>query len=228
MVIEVLSQNYNCQENSDNCKGMSIYKKDQLLFMLNLVIEWDKSKFPIKLKDGADPEVVESYEEDKKFLGDDPLLRPGNMFLYDGQVFGINSSSEIVLGVSETGPGAARRFVEDILIPEFELANNFDVDKVSYNELSSGETETKNGNYTVLNVKNSIMEIFNNKFKEGRFPVDTYLEVTIEDSELIFQPVKLIFNKWNVFYESSYIDEDYAKDLVYGTIAWFYRETDRI
>src|SRR5574344_1451844 len=111
MIIEVLEQKYKV-----NCnRGIAKIEKPYLLTELNMIIEWDFCTFPKTLdpdklekdEDGniippkeTDPRELESLLiENKKFLGDDPELKPGDVFLFRGQVIAVNSETMLVLVV---------------------------------------------------------------------------------------------------------------------------------
>lgn len=122
MIIEVLAQKYRC-----GCeKGMADLVIPGILVKLNAVIEWDFCRFPEEIKhekkDSADEnsEEIEVRTELRDFLGEDPELKPGNCFLYKGQVIAVDSADRLILVVSETGYGALDRIYEENFKTEFE------------------------------------------------------------------------------------------------------------
>ena len=116
MVIEVLEQKYKVGCN----RGMGYIEKNYLLTQLNTIIEWSFCTFP--KHENEDGEEV----EDRKFLGEDPELKPGDVFLFEGQIIAIDSEKRMVLIVSETGRKALDRIWTDVIEPEIEMI--FDID----------------------------------------------------------------------------------------------------
>lgn len=221
MVITVLNQKYHCNSN----RGISKYEKNGLLDMLNYIIEWDKSEFPKKLKEGGDPKKDEDWIEDREFLGKDPILNPGDMFVTRGQVFAVNDEKTLVLAVSETGWGAAKRLIEEDIVEEFNLFNNFDVDNVTFESSSSDDIPSNFVDFPVSYVK---MRLFNKKFKAGRFDKETIIKTTIDESELLVFPTTIYIKPWKISYNPDEHEESDMKLISEGLLSWFYREYERL
>lgn len=68
------------------------------------------------------------FPENKDYLGNPPSLKPGNCFIYEGQIIAVDKSPEtgkerLVLYSTETGIGFLERFKKEVIEPEFKLRN---------------------------------------------------------------------------------------------------------
>ena len=105
MRITVLPNRYRVGSN----KGIFALDEPGILNKLNSIVCWDSSLFPIKPKENeSDPNI-----EDREFLGIDPELAPGNMFIVKGgQVLAVENKDRLILVMSETGPLALQNLYE--------------------------------------------------------------------------------------------------------------------
>lgn len=217
MVITILDQNYSC--GSD--RGIYYHEEKDILQKLNSVIDWEASKFPIRLKPDGDPSKVEDFIPDKTFLGETPQLKPGNMFFYDGNVFAIDREDKLILCISETGALSVDRFVKNILSAEYSMLLNNDVEQISYSKVDKMDFT----GFIHVPVNCEKMKIFNNTFKSNHFDENDILKIVVEESDSIISPITMYITKWEVLYEpSEYLEEDFAPVLVDGVLSWFYKQ----
>lgn len=163
MIIELTAQKYKV-----GCgKGLDMYEEPNLLDKLNYIIEWDFCKMPVSLVETVEQEVdgeklkINIYEEDKNRVTE---LKVGDTFLFNGQVFAIDSEERIVLVVSGTGRGALGRFIEEVFHPEYKMMygnRDVDVDWELHDE-DRGEFDTS------LSVPYIDYRIWRDRFVAGR------------------------------------------------------------
>lgn len=96
-----------------------------LLEKLNKIVDWEKTDFPAKLKDGIDINSKEATDpknliQDRELLGNPPTLIPGDAFKWDSTLFQVNDEDSVIPVTSETGYGGMGRF-EDMLNLEYEV-----------------------------------------------------------------------------------------------------------
>lgn len=217
MIITVLSQKYKC-----GCgRGISYIERSSLVPKLNAIIEWDLCEFP-KKKEG-DKEV-----EDRKFLGDDPGLSPGDCFLYDGQVIAVDSINRLVLIVSETGSLALDRILKDDILPELELKfNSYLTEDVKW-EVVEDEDSVKDFDGT-YNIEYNIYKIWKEHFVKGRGFLEKGMKIKAKiTSDICIVPVDLILQDWSIKYKKSQLEEDEAEYVSKECISWFYNNYARI
>lgn len=207
MLITVLAQKYKtgCE------RGITAEERFLLLKELNAVIEWDKCEFP-KDADG---------NEDRKFLGDVPELKPGNCFLYEGNVIAVDREDRLILIVSETGPLALRRICDEIIREEYNLINCVDVDGIDYKEEDPALVPH---DYKEFPVPYYLMKIFKEKVAYGRFRPDKCLECNVD----FYIPLHVYIKDWSMYFNMDEIDEDMVEVAVREIISWFYKKYDRI
>lgn len=226
MIIEVLSQKYKV-----GCgRGMSLVERSNLLWKLNTIIEWNLCKFPKKVEKTTNDagEEVETEVELRDYLGENPELKPGDVFLFRGQVIAVESKDELVLIVSETGIKALDRIVEDYIDPEVDLffktsgIYNLSVEAISKDSISDLNLASYSPSY-------SIYEIWKDKYIKGRGFVDDFmLKVSIESEDLV-TPVTIYLGKWKVFYEpGGIIDDTIIDTITEDAISWIYQNNERI
>lgn len=241
MVIEVLGQKYRC-----GCeRGMSAVEEDELLVKLNTIIEWDFCRFPIELKEtDEDEEVVVGTDdqgnevketrkkvveaENREFLGPDPELKPGNVFLFKGQVIAVDSPTRLVLIVSETGYGALDRIYEENIKTEIDLLfNDYIIDDVTYNVLEDGKIPPEYDE--VYPVPYNLYKIWKERFLEGRGFLEKglALQVTMDAEDFVF-PLDFVMTDWNVRYKSTQLEPDEVGIAVKELLSWFYENFRRI
>lgn len=224
MVIEVLAEKYKVGCN----RGMGKIEKKYLLTELNTIIEWKWSSFPKKPKDEQPEEGKEpEYIEDREFLGKQPELKPGDCFLFDGQVIAVDSEERLVLIVSETGGNALERIWGDHIEPEIDLIfNEFPINDVEYEAASKDSIP---GNYEITTPPYNIYKIWKDHFVAGRFEDndDLCIKCTVDSDDLIF-PATIYMKKWSVMYDpNEFMDEEQAKNIVHQAISWFYENEYR-
>lgn len=230
MIIEVLSQKYRC-----GCeRGMAEFVLPGILIKLNSIIEWDFCRFPEEIvQEKADPtdensQVVERKIEKRNFLGDDPELKPGNCFLYKGQVIAVDSEDRLILIVSETGYGALDRIYEENLKTEFEMMfNEFNVEDVKWEVEESGIIPDEFDE--VYQVPYNYYNIWKERFVAGRGFISPglCLKVTIE-SDTFWGPLDFYMLDWSVRYKSSQLEPDEVEYAVKELLSWFYDHYKRI
>lgn len=230
MIIEVLSQKYRC-----GCeRGMAEFVLPGILIKLNSIIEWDFCRFPEEIvQEKADPtdensQVVERKIEKRNFLGDDPELKPGNCFLYKGQVIAVDSEDRLILIVSETGYGALDRIYEENLKTEFEMMfNEFNVEDVKWEVEESGIIPDEFDE--VYQVPYNYYNIWKERFVAGRgfIPPGLCLKVTME-SDTFWGPLDFYMLDWSVRYKSSQLEPDEVEYAVKELLSWFYDHYKRI
>lgn len=230
MIIEVLSQKYRC-----GCeRGMAEFVLPGILIKLNSIIEWDFCRFPEEIvQEKADPtdensQVVERKIEKRNFLGDDPELKPGNCFLYKGQVIAVDSEDRLILIVSETGYGALDRIYEENLKTEFEMMfNEFNVEDVKWEVEESGIIPDEFDE--VYQVPYNYYNIWKERFVAGRGFISPglCLKVTME-SDTFWEPLDFYMLDWSVRYKSSQLEPDEVEYAVKELLSWFYDHYKRI
>lgn len=230
MIIEVLSQKYRC-----GCeRGMAEFVLPGILIKLNSIIEWDFCRFPEEIvQEKADPtdensQVVERKIEKRNFLGDDPELKPGNCFLYKGQVIAVDSEDRLILIVSETGYGALDRIYEENLKTEFEMMfNEFNVEDVKWEVEESGIIPDEFDE--VYQVPYNYYNIWKERFVAGRGFISPglCLKVTME-SDTFWGSLDFYMLDWSVRYKSSQLEPDEVEYAVKELLSWFYDHYKRI
>ena len=218
MVITVLRDKYNCGSN----RGITYIEYPNLLGKLNQIIHWHLSTFPSKLKEKPeDPDV-----EDKEFLGKEPELKPGNMFVYDGQVIACDTNDRLILVISETGALALQRIYDNIITLEFDLKFNYENPHVTFEK---SDISNIPDNYEEYTVPYYLMMLFKNNFLLGRdFPRKDLCLKTVLDSDNYVLPVTIYVLDWKVKYDPILIDKEQIGDTVKELFSWFYSNYDPI
>lgn len=241
MIIEVLAQKYKC-----GCeRGMAELRISEILSKLNAIIEWDFCRFPLIEEEtdeeeevvvGTDDSGNEIKETKKKiitvekrdFLGDDPELKPGDVFLYKGQVIAVDSPERLILIVSETGYGALDRIYEESMKVEFDLLfNDYQINDVKYEVVENGTVpEEFDETYPV---PYNLYNIWKERFLAGRGFLEKglCLKVTMDAEDFIF-PVDFIMTDWNIKYKSSQLEQDEVGLAVNELLSWFYENYRRV
>lgn len=213
MNIEVLKEKYRVGCN----KGVSDMSREDILEDLNKIIDWKNSTFPKKkIEEGSEKKEV----EDRKFLGEDPKLSPGDVFLYKGQVIAVDSKDRLVLVVSETGPGALSRITREVVDVELGLIQE-SIEKGILDVILEN-----NPDLSCINPLDTLdrkkYKVFKEKFTiHNEFPV----KATITSTELLF-PVTVYLTKKGIYFkkeENEFVDEDIIKDVSEGAISFLYK-----
>ena len=232
MIIELTAQKYKA-----GCgKGLDMYEEPNLLDKLNYIIEWDFCKMPVSLVETVEQEVdgeklkINIYEEDKNRVTE---LKVGDTFLFNGQVFAIDSEERIVLVVSGTGRGALGRFIEEVLHPEYKMMygnRDVDVDWELHDE-DRGEFDTS------LSVPYIDYRIWRDRFVAGREDLvkrkkDNAIQVkaTVKVEGFLL-PIEIILGDWEAYYRSDEFDEEdreMLEEVVRYTLANFVRKYERL
>ena len=189
MIITVLTQKYNCGCN----RGISKEETPDLLKKLNKSIQWDKVTWPEKEKDVPDTD----------YLGNPPQLKPGDTFLWDGNVFAINDENSIVLIVSETGPLSVKRFVNYLdcdykykLSTEGTNINDLDMEVVPWEEPGDDleEFRVKYTNYICIKNRLNAPEVLKKiriKINNLSLPVILPTVIYIEGQKILYNPEEI-------------------------------------
>lgn len=232
MIIELTAQKYKV-----GCgKGLDMYEEPNLLDKLNYIIEWDFCKMPVSLVETVEQEVdgeklkINIYEEDKNRVTE---LKIGDTFLFNGQVFAIDSEERIVLVVSGTGRGALGRFIEEVFHPEYKMMygnRDVDVDWELHDE-DRGEFDTS------LSVPYIDYRIWRDRFVAGREDLvkrkkDNAIQVkaTVKVEGFLL-PIEIILGDWEAYYRSDEFDEEdreMLEEVVRYTLANFVRKYERL
>ena len=232
MIIELTAQKYKV-----GCgKGLDMYEEPNLLDKLNYIIEWDFCKMPVSLVETVEQEVdgeklkINIYEEDKNRVTE---LKVGDTFLFNGQVFAIDSEERIVLVVSGTGRGALGRFIEEVFHPEYKMMygnRDVDVDWELHDE-DRGEFDTS------LSVPYIDYRIWRDRFVAGREDLvkrkkDNTIQVkaTVKVEGFLL-PIEIILGDWEAYYRSNEFDDEdreMLEEVVRYTLANFVRKYERL
>jgi len=198
-------------------KGITALEEPGILSKLNEIICWDSSLFPFKTKENeTDPDI-----EDREFLGPDPELVPGSMFIVNGgQVLAVENNDRIILVMSETGPLALHNLYENEITLEFDLKFNYWEGEATYEKKELSDIPS---NYESYTVPYNLMMVFKNNFLNGRdFPQKGLcLEVKYK-SENFLLPLILYIQDWKISYNPIEVDPEQAPDMAKEVIAWFY------
>lgn len=219
MIITILPNKYRCGSN----RGITSIEKPGLIVKLNQIINWEASKFPYKPKESEDDPDI----EDREFLGPDPKLEPGNMFIYkDGQVLACDSPDRLILVMSESGPLALQRIYDEEISLEFELKFDYWSGNVQFEKAELSDIPANFESYTI---PYNLMMIFKDNFLLGRdYPrKDLCLKCTL-DSDNYIMPVTLYMQDWKISYDPMYVFPDQVQDTSKELIAWFYNHYEPI
>jgi len=105
-------------------RGLYAHEKEGILEDLNLVVDLEGSVYPKKWVETEDGKAYHETEMTKEefFKDREEKLMPGDMFVYEGQVLAIDRPDRLIVCLSESGPLAVQRFVEEILSAEVKMA----------------------------------------------------------------------------------------------------------
>ena len=231
MIIEILPQTYECGSN----EGITDLVIPGILVKLNTIIEWDFCKFPEKvIQVRSDPndensELVEKIIEDRDFLGkDDPELKPGNYFRFQGQIIAIDSEDRLVLASSDTGYNALSRIFDEFFKVEFEMMfNSYDTEDVNWEVVESGKVPDEfNETY---HVPYQYYKVWKERFVSGRGFITPGLCIKVTMmSEFSYIPVELYMLDWSIKYNPTQFDQDEMEQITLELLSWFYEKYDRV
>lgn len=213
MIISISNQKYKCGCNI----GMSKLEKQNVLSKLNTIIEWDVINKDVK--EGKD-KITE--------------LKPGDCFLFDGQIIAVDSKDCLVLLFSETGFNSLERIYNDVIILEFNLLSGINgTEEVTWESIKDEDEKKKlleefDGEYQV---PYNIYKEFRDHFiarrgftnEEGDFCIKAQIT-----SDLIIIPVDILLLKWKIKYKSSQSEERDIKFIVNSALSWFYNNYKRV
>lgn len=208
MIITVLRDKYRVGSR----KGITYLDIPEFLVKFNMIIDWDLCTFP--------PKSDNKNEQDKKFLGDTPELKVGDMFIIEGgQVCAFESQERLVLCISESGRGALKRLYDEKVAIEFDFRLNYLGTEVKFKNI---EPDKIPENVDIYNAPYSIMSLFKDRFLLGRPEYKPFLEVTMK-TENFFMPVHMYIADWKILFDQeSCVSEEMFEDLTKELIAWFY------
>lgn len=196
-----------------------------LLAKLNALIEWDHCLFPPKVKEGTENE----WEEDRKFLGDEPELRVGLAFKYGNQLLAFEDENTLVLVMSETGIGGLQRVWKEKIVPEINIVFNSDtpedlqLEKVDASEVPE-EWETHKIPYEVMKLlRDKMMPGREDLFEKKHMCVKT----TMKSSTIVF-PIHLYLVDWGFRYDPNELDEDELEFVEKELVSGLYEKYPRI
>lgn len=249
MVIRIVDQKYKC-----GCRrGLAEIEQPHILRDLNLIMEWDMCRFPMKRvnereeeRDILDPDgnptgekqmvPVWDLEEDREYLGEDPELKPGDCFLFEGQFIAVDAEDRLVLMVSQTGRGALDRLWEERIKPEMELIfNNYPIEKVEWKALTQ-EPDLENDWDREIRIPYHTYRIFREHFIDGRtdlpsLPDGSFMIDCRLNSDDFPYPVPLLLCPWSIRYKSEDFDDDLtdvAEEAAIQCLAWFVETYTRL
>lgn len=254
MVIEVLSQKYLCDCNKgiyklqkpgilgklnaiiewDFCKFPRKERDDSELTSDELALKEKLNNISNIPEDEANELLSDALNlentftvEDRSFLGDDPELKPGNCFLFRGQVIAVNDNDSLVLVVSETGALALDRIWAEHIEPELKLMfNTYETGSVTHEPVDINNIPE---NLETYNAPYSLYKIWKDKYVKGRGYLEKGMCIkTVIESDTTFFPVTLYLLDWTVKYNPEEIEEDQIETVVHELLSWFYEKYPRL
>lgn len=204
-----------------------VIKSPGILAKLNSIIDWSKSNFPVKLKDGVDVEnqeevtKPENWIQDSEFLGAEPELKPGDMFKWDSSLYLVNSEDSIILTVSETGILAYER-LKDAIESEYELRFCWDILDNFKPEFTSDSPNLEK--LVKMKVPSLYMSILRDKLGEEiekHITSEPFCKIelknVIEDYDF---PINLYTNKFSIFYDEDEMNEHSSNLFFKSLLSW--------
>lgn len=213
MIVTILGDKYRCGSNM----GITATESEGILEKLNSIIEWDLCSFPKKLKEDGDPNKSEDWVENREFLGEKPELKPGNIFVFDGQVIAVDTENRLILCVTETGFLALERFKNEVLEVEYKWKNNNRICNVSHSEVKD-ENDIKDytGNFRV---PYNIMRYWKQKLQNKLPEKGKALKFEFEDTDYIY-PISLVIKDWDIKYNPEEVFEERINITSDNILAW--------
>ena len=222
MKVTFLEDQYKCGSN------LGIYFADHpnLIRDLNEAIDIQGSEYPKRWVETEDGKAYHPTPmKPSEVLGPEEKIKEGTMFVYDGQVFAVDSGERLIVTLSETGALSAERFVNDILGAELEMIR-------SEEELENFKSEKVDGIPATFKESSSVVPIPYYKGKIWREKLGDTLQdfqrVTFE-SPNAFGEVELWVDskKLKVWYDPKIVFEDQAEDLVSEYMGWTFKNTKK-
>lgn len=215
MVFEVLSQKYKC-----GCgRGVNELIKKGILEKINELAEWDLIKFPRTKQHDVEynGETVPVMVEDRKFLGEEPKLQPGNCILLGGQVIAFDGPDRIVLVVTETGGRSLERVYNEWIKPEWELTEELE-NQVEFDyEDYTGDLSEFDGS---VSIPWAYCKTWKDLYLNGE---DKKILVTLNTDTF---PSQVVLGDWDCKYKTEDWEEEYLdvlQEQVLGVMSWFCR-----
>ena len=216
MKVTFLLDKYKCGSN------LGIYYHDEpgILNDLREIIDLSESEYPekwVETEDGTAYHKTRMTEDEFFGEGKEHQLEPGHMFIYDGQVFAIDSPDRLILALSETGALAIKRFITNILEPELELQrgnSEYTTSDVQVTELTKLPDELSEEQvFSISYYKEKIWR------EKTNFP--KIFQVVFKSS-YSFIPIKLWFKNNHVYY-SDELDSDIIEFVVQEFLCWSWK-----
>ena len=208
-------------------KGIHVEVPD-LLEKLSTIVDIEHSEFPSRWKETEDGKGYrkEKIAIDEFFKDREKKLIPGDVFVYDGQIFAIEDEKTLCLRVSETGGKAAFRFVDEILNPEYEIAIGKDRNSIENVKVSTDIdicyiTDKK---FEHIKLPFYISRFMNQRcgFIENGGTLAKTIKAEFEDSNVSFCPVTIYITTQNgyVWFDPEEIFDEQAEFLASDFLTW--------
>lgn len=214
MIINRLSQKYKC-----GCeRGVSEYKRSNILAFLNSVIEWPWSSDhnPDSPKDTIIPGDVLEFQS---VTGTKTICA-------------VDSEDRLVQIVSETGPFALKRFCEEFVIPEYELStqDTSSLDKISW-ELVENDSILQDPKLELFNFPDYIkFRIIQDRIIPKDLQCRHFIYRFKFSHDLMFgiESEILVTNKCIYYLEDNIISPDSLSDCWEDILGYLYQHVDRV
>lgn len=214
MIINRLPQKYRC-----GCeRGVSEYKRSNILAFLNSVIEWPWSSDhnPDSPKDTIIPGDVLELQS---VTGTKTICA-------------VDSEDRLVQIVSETGPFALKRFCEEFVIPEYELStqDTSSLDKISW-ELVEDDSILQDPKLELFNFPDYIkFRIIQDRIIPKDLQSRHFIYRFKFSHDLMFdiESEILVTNKCIYYLEDNIISPDSLSDCWEDILGYLYQHVDRV
>ena len=222
MIIAISPEKYRVGSN----RGIIALDEPGILNKLNSIIEWKWCKFPKRVESDPNDKEKTVTVEIKDFLGDEPSLQPGNIFLFDGNVIAVDSPDRLVLILSETGPYALKRIYDEVIKTELDyFFGHPEVNNVILEPISSDKIPD---NFKKMPIPYKDYTIWCERYKFGRENTDC-LKATLESDSYLFPLVYFIKDSYLYYDPDCYIEEDnMLEDACTELFAGIYCLFDRV
>lgn len=222
MKVTFLTEQYKCGSNL----GIYFADTENLISKLNDAVDFDGSEYPKKWVETEDGKAYHPTPMERtEVLGEDGKIKEGTMFVYEGQVFAVDSDKRLIVTLSETGALSAERFVTEILEAELEMIN-------SEEELENFKAEKVDGIPVTFKESESVVPIPYYKGKIWREKlgdsIPDFQRVTFE-SPNAFGEIEFWIDskKLKVWYDPKIVFPDQAPDLVSEYLGWTFKNTKK-
>ena len=199
---------------------LGLYAEDYegLIKDLTDAIDFEGSDYPTKWTETEDKKAYHPEKQTpEEYFGDQEKIKPGRMFVYDGQVFAVDSDTRLVLTLSETGALAVRRFLNEVLKPELELIRGeIKISDVKIEEIKEIPEDLKENKYSIHYYIGKVW-----KDRVGDLVPKTFK--TVFKSQDSFTDIELYVSGFNVYFNPDVVFEDQVGDLVQDFLTWTYK-----